>query len=461
MSLLAVGLAGFLESCSKQERSAPAFELKLKDRSDARAVIAWTNLSKAVNGYCTYILYLDGSELAHELTDTVFEMTGLHGSTAYDCQVVAQQAGQTLAQASLQFSTFTNYPPNPFNIFADSVTSSSLSMHWLVTEPENRPLHYDIYLNGKLLLEAYPASELKLTELSPDIHYVVRVEAVDDQNNRTAAVLPFATLAKEGALLLQKRMTYDGDERTYVLYLPSYQSSSMPLLMFFHGAGGYAWKSMQDSPFKALAEQEHFMVVFPQATIWDQPDIPSWNVSAYNPVDDVGFAEAMLQQLTDSYPINPGRVYACGMSSGGFMTYALAFSMGEKLAAIAPVAGFPTAYDMINHPPQSPLPLLHIHGTSDSTVPYLPEVTSTIAYFVGKNFCDTDPVVSEMPNTHPEDGSSVIVYTFNSPYYHKPVVLYKIDGGGHSWPGAVYDPYTNKDIMAEWEIWKFFRQFSR
>ena len=457
---LFVSLSGLLTSCSKPADQAVAFSLRLKDRSDARAVVGWTDLNKSVGSACTYAIFLDGEQLASGLSDTVFVLSGLRGNTKYNCEVVAYQTAQQLAAATLQFSTFTNYPPNPFSLFVDTVTSHSVSLQWQVTEPENRPLRYDIFLNGKILTEGYAESELKLTGLTPDIHYVIRVEAIDDQENRTAAALSVVTLAKEGACLLQKKMSYDGGERTFVLYLPSYLSSSMPLLMHFHGAGGYAWKSMQDSPFKALAEQEHFIVVFPQATIWDQPDIPSWNVSAYNPVDDVGFAEVMLQELTDSYPINPDRVYACGMSSGGFMTYALAFSMREKLAAIAPVAGFPTAYDMINHPIQSPLPLLHIHGTRDSTVPYLPEVPSTIAYFVEKNFCDTEPVVTELPNTHPEDGSFIQVYTYESPYHHKPVVLYRIEGGGHSWPGSASDPYANKDIVVEWEIWKFFRQFA-
>lgn len=446
-------------ACHKPVESKLAFEVKLNDRSDAWAVISWTKLDKDASNGLTYTLSLNGDKIAGQLTDTTFRLEGLRGSSTYDVLVTAEQSTQVLAQGSLKFSTFVNYPPNPFSIFTDTVSSSSVSMHWLAIDPENRHLHYAVYLNGQLIMDHYDSSDLKLTGLSPDIYYLIRVEAIDEQGNHTTAVESVRTLAKEGALLLQKTMKHDGVSRTYALYLPSYLSSSMPLVMFFHGAGGHAWPQMQSSPFKAIAEQEHFMVVFPQATIWDQPDIPSWNVVHYVDVDDVGFVESMLQQLEDEYPVNDQRVYACGMSSGGFMTYALAFSMGEKLAAIAPVAGFPIQYAMINTPLKAPLPLLHIHGTHDSTVTYLPSVPTTIDYFVENNVCNSTPVLSQIPNTHPEDGSTITVYTYESPYHRKDVVLYKIEGGGHSWPGSASDPSANKDIVVEWEIWKFFRDY--
>ena len=40
-----------------------------------------------------------------------------------------------------------------------------------------------------------------------------------------------------------------------------------------------------------------------------------------------------------------------------------------------------------------------------------------------------------------------------------PVVLYRVEGGGHTWPGAVGVPrlgYTTHQLSASAEMWKFF-----
>jgi len=40
------------------------------------------------------------------------------------------------------------------------------------------------------------------------------------------------------------------------------------------------------------------------------------------------------------------------------------------------------------------------------------------------------------------------------------VELYKVLGGGHTWPGAAFNTgVTNQDIKASIEIWRFFSQY--
>ena len=75
-----------------------------------------------------------------------------------------------------------------------------------------------------------------------------------------------------------------------------------------------------------------------------------WNVgspgSSGNPVDDVGFIEALIDELANSYAINLDRVYATGMSNGGFMSFLLACQLSEKIAAVASVTGSMTSRDL-------------------------------------------------------------------------------------------------------------------
>jgi polyhydroxybutyrate depolymerase len=464
--LLVITALLFFYSCSKDKDSTIEFAATVQSRSDNKATISWTELNASGENNFRYSVYLKTELLADNITGSTFVIENLIGKTAYECRVVAKKTGIDPLESSVTFTTFENYPPDPYDIESDSITIRSVSLCWdKCIDPEKRPLHFTIYLNNEIYLENYTQTTLKLTGLLTASKYIVKITAFDDQNNTTSSSTIIYTLKKENALLIRKTMKWDGADRSYAVYLPSQINTNIPLVMYFHGAGGFAWPEIQQSEFMDVAGDNNFILVYPQATIWDEPDIPSWNVVEFIDVDDIGFVQEMLKQLVLDYAIDEKRVYATGMSSGGYMTYYLAFKMGAKLAAIAPAAGLPTTFVSMPQALQCKLPLMHIHGTIDATVSYFGgeysvSVDSTVAFWTRNNGCFASPVITQMPDIYPNDGSTVTVYTYESPYFNKGVKLYKINNGGHSWPGQTDDPYTNRDIDLESEIWNFFKMYS-
>ena len=263
---------------------------------------------------------------------------------------------------------------------------------------------------------------------------------------------------------------HDGIQRDYILYIPAIYDGNqdVPLVLNFHGLGSNANEQMFYGDFRDIADTEGFVLVHPQGTTLNGSQY--WNVgspgSSGIPVDDVGFTEALIDELANLYAINLDRVYATGMSNGGFMSFLLACQLSEKIAAIASVTGSMTfdTYDNCNA--QHPTPILQIHGTNDGVVPYdgnttwiLP-IEDVISYWVNYNNCQTNPTITTFPDLNPSDGSIVehIVYTDGD--NASTTELMKVIGGGHTWPGSVFNlPGTNQDINASMEIWQFFSRF--
>jgi polyhydroxybutyrate depolymerase len=262
---------------------------------------------------------------------------------------------------------------------------------------------------------------------------------------------------------------HDGIQRDYILYIPAIYdgSADFPLVLNFHGFGSNANEQMFYGDFRDIADTEGFLLVHPQGTSLNGSQY--WNVgspgSSGSTIDDVGFTEALIDELANLYTINLDRVYATGMSNGGFMSFLLACQLSEKIAAIASVTGSMTLDTYDNCNAQHPTPILQIHGTSDNIVPYNGNTGSlsiddVISYWVNYNNCDTNPTITTFPDLDPSDDSIVehIVYTGGdnaSTTEHMKVI-----GGGHTWPGSVFIlPGTNQDINASNEIWEFFSRF--
>jgi polyhydroxybutyrate depolymerase len=86
-----------------------------------------------------------------------------------------------------------------------------------------------------------------------------------------------------------------------------------------------------------------------------------------NGVDDVAFTRGMLDRLEADLCVDPRRVFATGMSNGGFMSHRLACEMSDRIAAVAPVSGVNT---LATCTPTRAVSVLDFHGTADPTVPY-------------------------------------------------------------------------------------------
>ncbi len=275
---------------------------------------------------------------------------------------------------------------------------------------------------------------------------------------------------KSNAQTINGSFMHDGVQRDYSLYIPVNYSASnaAPLVLNFHGFGhnGVAHEN-SFSKFKAIADTAGFIVVAPTGTPLPILNLNHWNVGGWtnsSPVDDIGFASALIDTIATNYNINMARVYSTGFSNGGFFSHRLACELGYRIAAIASVAGTFTPEIQSNCTPSHPTPVLQIHGTTDPTVPYngttgnggMAPVDSVIDYWVNYNNCNSTPTVTALPDVNTTDGSTVERIVYSGGDAGVTVEHLKVTGGAHNWPGST----GNMDITASLEIWKFFSKYS-
>lgn len=140
------------------------------------------------------------------------------------------------------------------------------------------------------------------------------------------------------------------------------------------------------------AVERGFVAVFPQGTTPEDGWRPYFNIETDDDeglADDIGFTAAILDQLEDESCINPARVYATGWSNGGLFASTLACKMQGRIAAVAAVSGVFLHEDC----PDQPMPIMVLHGTADSYVPYqggTPDEMAETAKRLGANPAQTE-----------------------------------------------------------------------
>ena len=263
-------------------------------------------------------------------------------------------------------------------------------------------------------------------------------------------------------------ITHDGIQRNYILYIPELYdgSSDVPLVLNFHGFGSNANQQMFYGDFRDIADTEGFLLVHPEGTTFIGNQF--WNVGfpgLSSTIDDVGFTEALIDELATLYTIDLDRVYATGMSNGGFMSFLLACQLSEKIAAVASVTGSMTQDTFDDCNAQHPTPVLQIHGTDDGVVLYngnnlsIP-IADVISYWVDYNNCETTPTTTTLPDVDVSDGSTIEHSVYEDGDNGITTEHMKVIGGGHTWPGSVINTAgTNQDIDASMEIWLFFSRY--
>jgi polyhydroxybutyrate depolymerase len=242
-----------------------------------------------------------------------------------------------------------------------------------------------------------------------------------------------------------------GLERTFRLVVPDglVLSRAVPLVLNFHGLTSNAQAQVAYSAMAAKAAREGFITAAGEGTgnSWNTGEICCAPANR-DGIDDVQFARDMVAAISAEYCIDPSRIFATGMSNGGFMSHRLACDAADLFAAVAPVASFLGLRDC---QPSRPIPLLMFNGTADMLVPYN---GATGAYVVwGRlNGCSGEP---EMVF---ENGDSSCV-TYPECVAGATTTLCTVQGGGHTWPGAISIPglgHTTTDLNATDMMWDFF-----
>jgi polyhydroxybutyrate depolymerase len=153
------------------------------------------------------------------------------------------------------------------------------------------------------------------------------------------------------------------------------------------------------------------------------------------------------------------------MSNGGYMSHTLACELNNKIAAIASVTGSMSVLQYSTCVPNRAVHVMQISGNADGTVAYTGSTTSLaidtlVRYWVDNNNCNLSPTFTAVPNTNLTDGCTAEHYVYGGGDMGSSVELYKIIGGGHTWPGSPFTiGVTNRDFNASLMIWLFFRKY--
>ena len=219
------------------------------------------------------------------------------------------------------------------------------------------------------------------TVLEPVINYAVSVDALDPT---------LRIIAIEGM-----------KPRSFFLNVPaSYKPGSpTPLLLAFHSRTSTGKAILESSQILSWASSMNIIVVAVNGAVLD--DYSSWNAGScctnattYKE-NDVLLTSTIIDYLKTQTTIDASRVWAMGHSNGGMMAYRLACDLSEQITAVAVVTG--ALVDDTCNPTKS-VPLIHLHGDLDPTVPYqgggkfeTPNIYYSTLDYSKANTCDGSP----------------------------------------------------------------------
>jgi polyhydroxybutyrate depolymerase len=274
-----------------------------------------------------------------------------------------------------------------------------------------------------------------------------------------------------------RTLRVDGWERSYLVHVPPKYDPKRPtpVVLIFHGAMTNAPIMVAFCGMSQKADEAGFVAVYPDGTGTANLFL-TWNSGGFHlpnadkRPDDVKFVSMLLDDLATVVSIDLKQVYASGLSNGGMMCYRLAAELSDRIAAIAPVSGTMAVEE---YKPKRPVPIMHFHGTADAIVPFngpgkdtpkfltFKSVEETIRTCAKANSCPETPTQEDLPDKA-DDGTKVKMKTYGPAKDGAEVVLFEIEGGGHTWPGR--DPLvrflgkSSKDISANDLIWEFFQK---
>jgi polyhydroxybutyrate depolymerase len=238
-----------------------------------------------------------------------------------------------------------------------------------------------------------------------------------------------------------------GNARQYGVHVPTGYDKTKPLPALFciHGFSQTAVMFCLDTgvDWSTKADLEDFVLIMPNGYM------NSWNAgtccgtAASDGLDDVALIRAIFAEVATHVNIDLTRVYATGLSNGGYLSYRLACEASDLFVAVAPSAGAvgtaaigggtQDTSDLAVCNPTNKVSVLDIHGTSDPLIPYSTQKPS-LAIVQAANGCS----MTTTPATVPPSGGDTTCVTYSGcpTCPNIEVTGCSIAGGGHCWFGS-------------------------
>jgi polyhydroxybutyrate depolymerase len=241
--------------------------------------------------------------------------------------------------------------------------------------------------------------------------------------------------------------TSGGVARTYLRHVPAGYNPKVPLpvVFSFHGLGEGSSVHVVMSEWEPRADAQRFIVISPQGL----GETPRWETALGSA--DLTFFGNLLDEVEREMCVDRRRVFAEGLSMGAFMSSSIACQFSGRVAAVGLVAG-------IRNPagcaPSRPVPVVTFHGTADTFVGYAP-IPGIVGAWATRNNCNKNASVEQV-------APDVALTRYLCPTGSE-VGFYRVDGGGHAWPGSALSRqiesvvgYTTFSIHATDIMWDFF-----
>ncbi len=268
-----------------------------------------------------------------------------------------------------------------------------------------------------------------------------------------------------------------GQTRTFLSVSPE-GPGPFPLVIALHGRLGTGAQMSRLSRLTPIAQRDGFIVVYPDGIERSWADARGTSSASKLGVDDVAFLSSLIDEFVAHRHADPARVFVVGMSNGGFMALTLACRAAEKIAAVGSVTGLMGAELAAQCAPSRPVAVALVLGDADPIVPFAGgELAGGRGLTIGGqevfatwqrlNGCSKAPVVTELADLDPSDGTRIERREVDGCGDQSSVRLDVAHGGGHGWPmGDRYLPEafigkTSRDLDASESLWGFVKRFRR
>jgi polyhydroxybutyrate depolymerase len=269
----------------------------------------------------------------------------------------------------------------------------------------------------------------------------------------------------------------NGRKRTYQVYVPKGLAPGAPLVIAMHGSGenGTAMRIETGYAFEQLADERGFAVVYPdgQRGHWNTCEIDKDDQQPG--IDDVRFLTGLADKFIGEIGTDRNRVFAVGLSEGGYMAIRLALEAPSRFRAAAPVAANLPENSQCKPVMQGDTSVILIHGTKDPLIPFEggegrlffgliknPKGLSTRA--TAQFFADLDAIVGgpETTRSISADGFGIERSIWSNGSGAE-IEMVAIDGAGHTFPQPFYRARrilgsSPRDPNAAEVIWAFFER---
>ena len=285
---------------------------------------------------------------------------------------------------------------------------------------------------------------------------------------------------------VERSILLGGRARSWHVKVPtaSREGRPLPVVLALHGGGGTGARMHQLTGLDATAEKHGFFLVYPEGVEknWNDGRADAHTTAHREEVGDVELIVAILDDMKRTYLVDEARVFATGMSNGAMMSGRLACELADRIAAVAMIGGTMPRSIQPTCAPTRPVSVMLVHGTEDPIVPYeggevklrgfasrgmVISAEATVSEWVRHDGCSPMSEERQLPDVSPTDGSTIRVQSWSRCKQGVAVELWRVQGGGHTWPGGwqylseKYVGTTNRDIDAREELWRFFQAHPR